>query len=253
MFRFKLPCRELTLTTTLACVAVTSLQAQLGILRGRVLNSATKAPLQGAEILVLGTTLQALTTPTGVFEFPAVSDGTYRIQVRRIGFLPSYLGAVQIASGDTVTVTLRLEPDPSFRIGHPFPPEALGARSCPPSWDAEPSLLRAAVRCAEDFVRRNGYTIEPPLPDTALLAPENATAWTGWHAELKRRRSRLDPHAVAASCDERRCRVYFEHADPSHRCRFQEVFLNAAGSGLRVLPGDASLSDQQLPLRCLHY
>src|SRR6058998_982119 len=46
------------------------------------------APLEGADVELLGTKFRILTTASGGFRFDSLRSGRYWIQVRRIGYVP---------------------------------------------------------------------------------------------------------------------------------------------------------------------
>lgn len=56
------------------------------VLKGRVLSDANRAPLAGAEVVLMDYARLARTGPSGAFTLN-VPDGAFRLQVRRIGYL----------------------------------------------------------------------------------------------------------------------------------------------------------------------
>jgi TonB-linked SusC/RagA family outer membrane protein len=94
----------------LLVVLLTPLSAwaqQRGTVTGRVTDRATNAPLIGAQIVVAGTTLGALTNQDGRFAIAQVPAGQHEVRVTIIG----YKGAgeqVTVAAGATATVDFQL-------------------------------------------------------------------------------------------------------------------------------------------------
>lgn len=56
------------------------------VLKGRVLSDANRAPLGGAEIVLMDYSRLARTGPSGAFTLN-VPDGSFRLQIRRIGYV----------------------------------------------------------------------------------------------------------------------------------------------------------------------
>jgi TonB-linked SusC/RagA family outer membrane protein len=72
------------------------LLAQAGMVRGTVTDSANAAPLEGALVTVVGTTLQAQTNQNGQYRLNGVPAGPAQVRVQLIGYSPTE---------QTVTVT----------------------------------------------------------------------------------------------------------------------------------------------------
>lgn len=72
-------------------------------------------------------------------------------------------------------------------------------RQCP--WrsptDSGPAAVAVAVKCAEEFITRNGYTLKPPVWSTADLAEESFESGIGWSSVLRRRHGSLRPQPIA--------------------------------------------------------
>jgi hypothetical protein len=80
-------------------------------------------------------------------------------------------------------------------------------RQCPwraPS-DSGPAAVAVAVKCAEEFISRNGYTLKPPTWSTADLAEESFESGISWGNVLRRRRGSLrsEPIAVCTGASDR--------------------------------------------------
>jgi hypothetical protein len=95
--------------------------------------------------------------------------------------------------------------------------------------------LDQVEQCAEEFVRGNGYTAEPPLPDTLLLALEAFEEDVSWSVRLARRRGTLSPAAVASYCVGQQCTVIFEFADlVTDQCWGRAVTMTQAYDWMEV-------------------
>ena len=99
--------------TLAACLAAPFAQASaqgttpgIAIIRGIVSDSATQAPVVGAQIIALGTTRGALTDTTGAYVL-RVPAGTISMRVQRLGYAPTQR---------TVTATLTGEATADFKM-----------------------------------------------------------------------------------------------------------------------------------------
>ena len=72
-----------------ASVKATSSRLQEGMLWGRVLDSATAQPLEGAVVGVKGTSISMTTNEVGAFLFLHVPDGVKTVTARHFGFAPT--------------------------------------------------------------------------------------------------------------------------------------------------------------------
>jgi iron complex outermembrane receptor protein len=94
-----------TLAALLLCVAPLGAQAT-GVIRGRVVDSASSQGLVNASVVVEGTQRGALTNNDGSFTLTAPS-GEQRVRVRRIGFSLK-TAAVSVPAGGTVNLEIKL-------------------------------------------------------------------------------------------------------------------------------------------------
>lgn len=92
-----------------------------------------------------------------------------------------------------------------------------------------------ARRCAETFVRENGYT---------NVAPEDSTRWVreqsdaaGWPRVLAARSGSLDPQAAAVQCSMRACTVLFHVRRPVLLCAFRAVTMTQVFTKIHLVPG----------------
>jgi hypothetical protein len=118
---------------------------------------------------------------------------------------------------------------------------------------SEVSPDSAAVRCAEWFIARNGYTDLLPA-DTALLAGESLEETASWSEALAERRNTLGRHAVVL-CRGARGRpgytvAFVAPGDTALRSG-RAVMMNADFSGLVVQhQGFAPIAALADPARC---
>ena len=93
-----------------AAASLTPLGAQqpTGTITGQVIDSATRQPLAGVNVVVEGTRLGTITRDDGTFTISGVPAGTHTIRARRIGYGSVPL-IVNVADGATVSVAFALE------------------------------------------------------------------------------------------------------------------------------------------------
>jgi len=97
--------RVLSFVLLLAC---TPLQAVAGSLAGQVTRSDTDAPVAGALVKIRGTALVAITNAEGLYDFPAVPNGTYGLTCAAAGLRGTNTGALWI--GDDASHDFALTP-----------------------------------------------------------------------------------------------------------------------------------------------
>lgn len=85
-------------------------EAAAGLLTGTVLAAGTDAPLEGAQIILLGTDRRAVADARGRFVLAAVAPGIWRLQVRAIGYAPLIIPDIAVGSAKPATVVVRLAP-----------------------------------------------------------------------------------------------------------------------------------------------
>jgi TonB-linked SusC/RagA family outer membrane protein len=90
------------------CCAVAMLPTALlaqdrGSITGQVVDQATQRPLQGAQVMVAGTTLGTITNAQGRFLIPNVPTGTREVRISLIGYQAAPQ-SVTLAAGQTATV-----------------------------------------------------------------------------------------------------------------------------------------------------
>ena len=87
-----------------------ALRAQdAGTITGRVIDASSNAPVQSAQVQVVGTTRSAVTGDDGRFRIAAIRSGSYTIRALRLGYQASSQ-VVQVTAGATVEVDFSLPP-----------------------------------------------------------------------------------------------------------------------------------------------
>ncbi len=95
----------------LLCLPVSSLHAgQTGTLAGRITDAEAAEPLPGANVVLLGTGLGAITDPDGNFRLTGLPAGVYDLSISMVGYTPALRKDVTVAPGDTVHIEVRLVP-----------------------------------------------------------------------------------------------------------------------------------------------
>ena len=118
----------------LALVALTiggsSLEGQAQ-LTGRVVNDSSRAPIAGAELVVLGTTLRTQTGTDGRFTLAGIPMGVGHTVIRKVGFRPVQIRTLIFAESDTLEVEIGLRPSVVE-----LEPIVVTAAAVPPGMDA---------------------------------------------------------------------------------------------------------------------
>ena len=91
-------------------VAVPTAEAQTGKLTGVVTDAQSGVPLEGAQLILQGTGITALTGSNGRYFLVNVPPGTYTVLVRRIGYTSAEVRNVFIQIDVTRTVDVELSP-----------------------------------------------------------------------------------------------------------------------------------------------
>ena len=89
-------------------VAAVPVLAQNGRVVGTVTDSTAGQPLEGVQVLLVGSTLGATTQADGRYTIANVPPGTYTVETRRLGFQPQRRTGVVVAAGGSVTVDFRI-------------------------------------------------------------------------------------------------------------------------------------------------
>ena len=104
---FSSACRALVVLLAAALPAV----AQTGRITGQV-TDASKQPLGGAQVMVVGTALGAEVDTDGKYTVTGNPTGTFTVRVQRIGYRPMSTTGVTVAAGAATTVDFSLESTP---------------------------------------------------------------------------------------------------------------------------------------------
>jgi hypothetical protein len=101
--------------------------------------------------------------------------------------------------------------------------------------DLREGMEDMARRCAEAFVRENGYTEE---------VPEDSTRWVRemedggpWPLVLASRNGTLDPSASTVQCSMRQCIVFFHLRRPMLTCAYRAVTMTQVFTKIQLSPG----------------
>jgi hypothetical protein len=93
-----------------------------------------------------------------------------------------------------------------------------------------------ARRCAEEFVRANGYTAEPATDDSTrwVLEAGEGGPWPGVFAT---REGTLASEATTVQCSARRCVALFRLRRSALHCAYRAVTMSQVFTRLRLEPG----------------
>ena len=128
-------------------------QAQ-DVVRGRVLDAETGAPLAGATVLIRDTPLRTTTRPDGGFAIPSPSDGAYTLIVVADGFRASERRIEPNAPGElSILLERRMFDVPELTV--------TASRSAVRSGEAPVSV---AVMSGDELGNRNIVTLDEALP-----------------------------------------------------------------------------------------
>ncbi|MBN2356670.1 TonB-dependent receptor [candidate division KSB1 bacterium] len=80
-----------------------------GAISGRVTDAQTGQPLPGANVLLIGTVVGAVTTLDGSFSIQNLPAGTYRLRASIVGYITFEQKNVVVESGRTTALNIRLQ------------------------------------------------------------------------------------------------------------------------------------------------
>ncbi|HEY3280077.1 MAG TPA: carboxypeptidase-like regulatory domain-containing protein, partial [Gemmatimonadales bacterium] len=139
----------------IALVRSTTQRIVPGNVVGRVVDSATDAPLAGAAVYLEGTRWRTATAEDGGFRLTEVLPGSYTLVVRRIGYAASRQ-AVTVADGETVEVaialTLRVTMLDEVVVTATGPQERVRVGNAIARIDAESLTVSAPIRGLTDLI-----------------------------------------------------------------------------------------------------
>lgn len=93
-----------------------------------------------------------------------------------------------------------------------------------------------ARRCAEEFVRQNGYTDVPATVDSTRWVLERNEGGR-WPDVLEARGGTLERNAATVQCSMRECLVLFRLRSRIPVCAFRVVSMTQVFTRLRLEPG----------------
>ncbi len=108
-------------------------------------------------------------------------------------------------------------------------------------------MERMAQRCAEHFVRENGYTLDPASGDSTRWVREVGER-APWPGVFALREGTLERDASTVQCSQRRCVVLFRLRRDALRCAYRAVTMSQVFTRLRMEEGgirDVRCSDRQ--------
>ncbi len=100
--------RRFALSAVLLFASAGALAAQTGKLEGRVRDQAG-APIQSAQVFIVGTAFSALTNAQGYYFINNIPAGTVAIRGAFIGFKKSEVEGIKILAGQTISQDIQLE------------------------------------------------------------------------------------------------------------------------------------------------
>jgi hypothetical protein len=101
--------------------------------------------------------------------------------------------------------------------------------------DLRESMEEMARRCAETFVRDNGYTEVPPEDSTRLV--RELEEGGPWQLVLAARNGTLARDASTVQCSRRECIVLFRVRRPLMICAYRAVTMTQVFTQIRLAPG----------------
>jgi hypothetical protein len=104
-----------------------------------------------------------------------------------------------------------------------------------------------AQRCAEQFVRQNGYTMAPATDDSTRWVLEIGEAGS-WTRVFATREGTLADEASKVQCSVRQCVVFFRMRRQSIACAYRAVSMTQVFTRMKLEPGgvqDVRCADRQ--------
>lgn len=90
--------------------ASVSAYAQVGSIKGRILDKDTRETLSGALVTLVGTDIKAYSDLDGNFSFDNIEAGIYKIRVSYISFSTITISSVEIKDSETKNISITLKP-----------------------------------------------------------------------------------------------------------------------------------------------
>jgi hypothetical protein len=101
--------------------------------------------------------------------------------------------------------------------------------------DLREGMEEMARRCAERFIRDNGYTRAPAEDSTRWV--REASDYDEWPTVFATRAGSLEGHASAVQCSRRECVVMFRLRRPIPQCAYRAVTLTQVFTRIQLAPG----------------
>ena len=103
--------KTIVVSMALILFLLSAFAQEVGSIKGKVLDKATKQPLIGVNILVVGTTLGASTDNNGQFIISQLKEDVYKLRLTYIGYTPSLRTDVRVVRNKTTNIEVELEED----------------------------------------------------------------------------------------------------------------------------------------------
>ena len=100
--------RRFALSAVLLLASAGALAAQTGKIEGKVRDQAG-APVQSAQVFIVGTAFSALTNAQGYYFINNIPAGTYSIRGAFIGFKKTEVEGLKVVAGQTISQDIQLE------------------------------------------------------------------------------------------------------------------------------------------------
>jgi CarboxypepD_reg-like domain/TonB-dependent Receptor Plug Domain len=115
--RFTLATKTLQAFLIALIVSIAALQAiaqttEVGIIKGKVLDKATKQTIPGANILIMGTQKGVATDTSGIFILNNIQEGNYLLSCSFIGFQEKTITDVRVVRAKTTYLEIELAESP---------------------------------------------------------------------------------------------------------------------------------------------
>ena len=102
--------------------------------------------------------------------------------------------------------------------------------------DLTEDMETMAQRCAEEFVRENGYTVSPATDDSTRWVLEIGEGGA-WPRVFASREGTLEDEASSSQCSMRQCLVLFRLRRQSLACAYRAVTMSQVYTRLKLEPG----------------
>jgi len=100
----------LAVALVLAVVSGSAWGAVTGLISGTVTDSQTKAPLSGANVLVVGLGVSTITDLQGRFVITDIPPGSYSVNVSMVGYVEAQVSDLTVVQGQATSIEVKLGP-----------------------------------------------------------------------------------------------------------------------------------------------